>query len=173
MLPRRAGNAHPSIVPYEVFPTADQPLALAAGNDRLFQRSCEVLGEPGLVTDPRFRTNASRVEHRSELIGKMADVFRRRPLAHWLAALRARGVPCAPVRSVDEVFDSPEGQAMIEHVDDRARGPLRLVASPVRFGGGTGARQAVLPPPLLGEHSAEIRGELAAHRSADEEKEVR
>jgi crotonobetainyl-CoA:carnitine CoA-transferase CaiB-like acyl-CoA transferase len=157
-------------VPYEVFPTADRPLALAAGNDKLFRISCEVLGEPGLAADARFATNASRVEHRVELIGMMANAFRRRPLAHWLAALREGGVPCGPVRSVDEVFESPEGQAMIEHVDDPVRGHLRLVASPVRFGDGaaTGAERAALPPPLLGEHSAEIRARLAARRGPRE-----
>jgi crotonobetainyl-CoA:carnitine CoA-transferase CaiB-like acyl-CoA transferase len=171
--PRRAGNTHPSIVPYEVFPTADRPLALAAGNDKLFRISCEVLGEPALIADPRFRTNASRVEHRNELIDTMAGAFRRRPLEHWLAALNGRGVPCGPVRSIDEVFNSPEGEALIQHVEDRARGPLRLVASPMRFADRADARQEVLPPPLLGEHSVEIRTELAAHHRRGKEDGVR
>ena len=169
MLPRRAGNTHPSIVPYEVFPTADQPLALAAANDKLFRISCEVLGEPELAFDPRFGTNASRVEHRHELIEKMTNAFRRQSLAHWLAALRERGVPCGPVRSIDEVFRSPEGQAMIQHVEDPTRGSLPLVASPIHFSHNADVAPAVLPPPLLGEHSDEIRRELAAQSSGDQE----
>jgi crotonobetainyl-CoA:carnitine CoA-transferase CaiB-like acyl-CoA transferase len=174
MLPRRSGNAHPSIVPYEVFPTGDRPLALAAGNDKLFRISCDVLGVPGLAAEPRFRTNATRVEHRDELVHLMAQEFRRRPLEHWLAALRDHGVPCGPVRSIDEVFRSPEGHALIQQIDDPERGPLRLVASPVRFGDHQAAADAssasdVRPPPVLGEHGAEVRAELDVRRSADDD----
>jgi crotonobetainyl-CoA:carnitine CoA-transferase CaiB-like acyl-CoA transferase len=162
-LPRRTGNAHPNIVPYEVFATSDRPLALAAGNDKLFRMTCEVLGTPELVDDPRFRTNAARVEHRDELVTIMAAAFRRRPLAHWLAVLGDRGVPCGPVRGIDEVFSSPEGQAMIQQIDDPVRGALRLVASPLLFGVGPDSHRSTVgrPPPRLDEHGEEIRAELA------------
>jgi len=181
VLPSRTGNAHPNIVPYEVFRTADRPLALAAGNDKHFRLTCEAQGTPELAEDPRFSSNAGRVAHRDELVAVMAEAFRRRPIEHWLDELGRRGVPCGPVRGIDEVFDSPEGKALVQHIDDSVRGPLRLVASPVRFGdppvpGGRGS-DAVRPPPRLGEHEAEVRAELdlaarrtqaASHDSAQE-----
>lgn len=168
MLPRPAGNAHPNIVPYQVFPTQDRPLVLAAGNDKLFRITCSVLERPDLADDLRFATNSARVEHRDELVGLMSALFERRPLSHWLEALEARGVPCAPVRRLDEVFASREGAAMIEEVQDPVRGLLRLVANPILFesqGGPDGRRPATrLPPPLLGEHDGEVRDELTAHK---------
>lgn len=165
-LPSRTGNAHPNIVPYEVFPTSDRPLALAAGNDKLFRITCEVLGTPELADEARFRTNAARVEHRAALVEIMAGVFRHHPAAHWLTALEERGVPCGPIRSLDEVFASPEGRAMVQEVDDPVRGALHLVASPLLFEDGTDAgdqrARVARPPPRLGEHDEEIRDELAA-----------
>jgi crotonobetainyl-CoA:carnitine CoA-transferase CaiB-like acyl-CoA transferase len=167
VLPRPTGNAHPNIVPYQAFPTKDRPLVLAAGNDKLFRITCEVLERPDLADDPRFATNAARVENRDELIDLMSTLFERHPLSHWLDALEARAVPCAPVRRLDEVFASPEGGAMIEDVQDPVRGLLRLVANPILFEGDrhSGGRRpgTRLLPPLLGEHDKEVRDELLAH----------
>ena len=160
VVPHRTGNAHPNIVPYEVFATSDRPLVLAAGNDKLFRITCEVLGAPELASDPRFTTNSDRVRHRDELVQVMRDAFRRRPLAHWLAALADHGVPCGPVRGIDEVFASPEGRAMIQETQDPVRGLLRLVASPMQFGGTATRAAARRPPPRLGEHNDEVREEL-------------
>jgi crotonobetainyl-CoA:carnitine CoA-transferase CaiB-like acyl-CoA transferase len=158
LVPGPMGNAHPNIVPYQLFRTKDRPLILAAGNDRLFARTCEVLGVAELARDERYATNESRVLHREELIGLLSNRLTTRPAIEWIAELETVGVPCALVRSVDEVFAAPEGAATIQDVDDPVRGPLRLVAEPIRIDGATPPVR--MPPPRLGEHTEEILREL-------------
>ena len=149
------GTAHPNISPYQAFQASDRPFILAAGNDRLFARTCEVVGRPDWADDPRFVTNEERVRHRDELIPLLAESFASRTATEWIDALEAASVPCAPIRAMDEVFASPEGAALVEAVADAARGTtLRLVRNPIRFDGDVlDTRQA---PPLLGEHTDEI-----------------
>lgn len=158
LVPAPMGNAHPNIVPYQVFRAADRPFVLAAGNDRLFARTCKVLGRAAVADDERFATNEARVRNRDELISILEDAFAERTAHEWLDALEDAGVPCALVRSIDEVFASPEGAATIVEVPDPERGPLPLVASPIRL---DGERPPVRrPPPRLGEHTDEILREL-------------
>jgi crotonobetainyl-CoA:carnitine CoA-transferase CaiB-like acyl-CoA transferase len=156
-VPGPMGTEHPNIVPYQVFRAADRPFVLAAGNDRLFARTCEVVGEPGWASDPRFATNGDRVRHRDALIPLLQDAFVRRPARAWVEALDAAGVPCSPILALDEVFASAEGGALVRTVDDPVRGLLRLVASPIRIDGATPPVR--LPPPRLDEHGDAIRGE--------------
>jgi crotonobetainyl-CoA:carnitine CoA-transferase CaiB-like acyl-CoA transferase len=158
VVPGRMGNAHPNIVPYQLFHASDRPFILAAGNDRLFARTCETLGRPELATDERFATNDARVRNRDVLVGEMQARIATRPAAEWLSALETAAVPCAPVRTLDEVFASAEGAATVEEVDDPERGSLRLVASPMRIDGA--ATPVRLPPPLLGEHTDDVLQEL-------------
>ena len=157
VVPEAMGTEHPNIVPYQVFHGADRPFILAAGNDRLYRRTCEVLGRPELADDPRFSTNQSRVANRTALIPILAEAFRSRRAEDWLARLEAAAVPCSPIRRMDEVFASPEGEALVREVDDPARGLLRLVASPLRFDG----KPAGTPktPPFLGEDTDDVLGE--------------
>jgi crotonobetainyl-CoA:carnitine CoA-transferase CaiB-like acyl-CoA transferase len=157
VVPRPMGNAHPNIVPYQLFHAADRPFILAAGNDRLFERAASVLGRPELAADERFATNAARVEHRDELVAALQDRFATDTVATWVERLTAAGVPCAPVRALDEVFAAPEAAAMVQRVAD-ARGELALVGDPIRVGGTVlGVRR---PPPRLGEHTDEVLYEL-------------
>ncbi len=158
VVPGRMGTAHPNIVPYQSFHASDRPFILAAGNDRLFARTCEVVGHASWAEDPRFATNEARVVHRDELIPLLADVFAQRSMQGWLTLLDEAGVPCAPIMTMDEVFASTEGVSLVERVDDPVRGLLRLVASPIRFDGV--APPTRTPPPLLGEHDAEVRRDL-------------
>jgi crotonobetainyl-CoA:carnitine CoA-transferase CaiB-like acyl-CoA transferase len=158
LVPQPLGNAHPNIVPYQLFEAADRPFILAAGNDRLFERTCGVIGRPELASDERFATNADRVRNRDQLIPIVSEELARRPAAEWLAALEAASVPCAPVRTLDEVFTSPEGAASIQSIDDPGRGSLRLVADPIRLDGRV--PPARMPPPRLGEHTDDVRSEL-------------
>jgi crotonobetainyl-CoA:carnitine CoA-transferase CaiB-like acyl-CoA transferase len=153
VVPRAMGTEHPNIVPYQVFLAADRSFVLAAANDRFFQRTCELIGRPELARDPRFRTNEDRVRNRKALIGLLHDVFRTRPASTWLALLEGK-VPCGPVRTLDEVFDSPEGRAMVELITDAARGTFPLVANPIRLS--ATPVQTRLPPPRLGEHTREV-----------------
>jgi crotonobetainyl-CoA:carnitine CoA-transferase CaiB-like acyl-CoA transferase len=159
VVPRAMGTEHPNIVPYQVFPAADRPFVLAAANDRLFERTCEVLGRPELATDTRFATNAERVRNRDTLVPILSEAFRGRDAASWIEELAARAVPCSLVLDLAEVFATAEGAATITEVDDPARGSLRLVRSPIRLNGGP---EPSRPPPRLGEHTEEILGELDA-----------
>ncbi len=158
IVPGPLGNQHPNIVPYQLFEAADRPFILAAGNDRMFERTCEVLGMPELARDERFATNEARVRNREALIPILAEAFRRHPAAEWLTALERVGVPSSPVLRMDEVFATPEGARMVQEVRDPVRGVLRLVADPIRLDGAlTPVR---LPPPRLGEHTEEVLREL-------------
>jgi crotonobetainyl-CoA:carnitine CoA-transferase CaiB-like acyl-CoA transferase len=158
IVPAAMGNQHPNIVPYQLFGSADRPFILAAGNDRLFERTCEVIGRPELASDERFATNEARVRNRDALIPMLAEAFATRPASEWLSALEAAAVPCAPVRTLDEVFASPEGDASVQEVSDPVRGALRLVADPIRIDGSV--MPVRLPPPSLGEHTGDVLREL-------------
>ncbi len=158
VVPEPLGNQHPNIVPYQLFEAADRPFILAVGNDRMFERTCQILGRPELATDERFATNGARVRHRDELIPILAEAFRTRPAAGWLGALEGAGVPCSPVLRMDEVFATPEGARMVQEVDDPVRGPLRLVADPIRLDGALPPVR--MPPPRLGQHTDEVLREL-------------
>jgi len=166
LVPEPMGNAHPNIVPYQDFRAADRPFIVAVGNDRLFGRLCEVLARPELASDPRFATNGDRVRNREELVGLLGEIFRTRPAAEWIRLLDERDIPCAPIRRLDEVFASAEGRASVEEVPDPARGPLRMVASPILF---SDTRTSIrLPPPRLGEHTKEVLAALAARVSQEQ-----
>jgi crotonobetainyl-CoA:carnitine CoA-transferase CaiB-like acyl-CoA transferase len=157
VVPRPMGTAHPNIAPYQAFHAADRSFILAAGNDRLFRRTCEVLGHPDWADEARFATNEARVRHREELVELLEGTFRTRPASQWIDPLQEAGVPCAPIRTIDEVFASPEGAAQVEAVPDPARDTtLRLVRNPIRFDGA--AFPTRLPPPVLGEHTDEVLG---------------
>ena len=155
-IPRRWGNGHVNIVPYNLFDTADRPIVLAIGNDAQFRRCCEVAGRPDLAADPRFATNDARLRHREPCIAALEPVLRARTAADWLAVLGAAGIPCAPVNDVAEVFASPQAAARGLRVDlphptagtmPSVGNPIRLSATPVTYG---------TPPPLLGQHTDAI-----------------
>jgi glutaryl-CoA transferase len=155
VVPGPMGTAHPNIVPYQAFEAADRPFIVAAGNDRLFRRTCEVVGHPEWADDERFTTNDARVRNREALVAMLRDTFAARPASEWLGALERAAVPCAPVRTMGDVFASAEGLALVQEVEDPDRGTvLRLVASPIRLDGApTPIRR---PPPTLGAHTEEV-----------------
>ena len=155
--PGRYGNAHPHIVPYQPFRAADGWVAVAAPNDGLYARLCDALGRPELAADPRFATNADRVEHRDELIGLLEPVFAERPADDWVAALDSAGVPAGKIRGVLEAFAAAAlaGDPATVEVDHPTAGRIPLVRSPIR----TDVREPT-PPPLLGEHTDEVLREL-------------
>ena len=157
VVPVAMGSQHPNIVPYQVFHGSDRPFILAAGNDRIFRRTCEVVGHPEWADDDRFVSNQARVVHRDALVGLLGAAFAERTADAWLASLEAASVPCSPIRMMDEVFAAPEGAALIQTVEDAPRGmALRLVADPIRF---DGERLPVrLPPPTLGADDDEVLG---------------
>ncbi len=159
-IPGRMGNAHQAIVPYHVFPSADEFLIVAVGNDGQFARFCEVLGEPGWASDERFAANPARVRHRDLLVSMITQRMQARPAREWLAALEAARVPCGPINDLAQVFADP--QVVHRGVEIRAphakAGEVRMVANPVKFSATPVAHDRA--PPLLGEHTDEVLGRL-------------
>ncbi len=158
--PRRMGNAHQNIVPYQVFEVADGHIILAVGNDGQFARFCAVAGCPEWARDQRFITNSHRVRHRAELVPLLAERLKKRPRAEWLQALDAAKVPCGPINNLDEVFADPQVLArnMVNTVVHPQQAALRLVASPMKLSA-TPVQQR-RPPPLLGQHTEEVLAEM-------------
>ena len=155
--PRRYGNAHASVVPYQVLPTADTDIVLAVGNDRQFRLLCEqVLLHPEWASDARFATNGARIQNRDALVALLREVLRTRPARDWQIRLATTGIPTGTVRSVGAALESREATArgMVTSVEHPKIGTLRMVASPIRLGG-TPVR-APKAPPALGEHTQEV-----------------
>ncbi len=153
--PARYGNAHPNIVPYETFPTADGHIAVGIGSDGQWRRFCELAGRLHLRDEPRYATNAGRVTARESLIGQLRELFATRPSADWLAALQAARIPAAPINDIPTALNDPQTAArdMVQTVAHPA-GPLPLVG-PVAKLSETPATVRVAPP-LLGQHTDDI-----------------
>jgi crotonobetainyl-CoA:carnitine CoA-transferase CaiB-like acyl-CoA transferase len=134
-VPERLGNAHPSIVPYQDFPTLDGGMIIAVGNDAQFARLCAVAGAPEMAADPRFASNRLRVTHRAPLIEALCAITRTRSTADWVGALEAVGVPCGPINTIDAVFADPQVRArgMRIELPHPLAGALPLVANPLRL----------------------------------------
>ena len=171
--PGRMGNSHPSLAPYQDFPTQDGNMLLAIGNDGQFQRFCTAAGQPDWANDPRYTTNTLRVQHRSELIPMMEAVTRTRSTAAWIALLEDKAVPCGPINTIAQAFDDAQVKARglavslprwkdgeagdgITHITGVAS-PLRLSATPPVL------RNA---PPALGQHTDEVLAELGLNTQA-------
>ena len=154
-VPKRHGTGGAVIVPYQVFETADRPLCLAAGNDRLWARCAVVLGHPGWGIDPRFARGRDRVRHKATLIPLIAEVLRGRTRAHWIEALEAAGVPCSPVNDIGELAASPQFAA-VDLVQALPGSGVRVVGLPISFDR-TRPRSA-RGSPRVGEHNAEVLG---------------
>jgi len=154
--PLRTGNRHPSIAPYDTFPAADGTLVLAVGNDAQWRTLCRVLGLDALGADARLGTNAGRVEHYDELRPALIGVFRTRSRQDWIDQLVPAGVPCAAVRTMDEVLKDPQlaAREMIKAVAHTSAGQVSVLGVPVKLSDTPGA--VVTPPPRLGEHTAAV-----------------
>ena len=154
--PGRIGNAHPSIVPYQVFRTADGAMILACGNDSLFGKFCSVAGCPELATDGRFARNADRVRNRGALVALLSERMAARTTADWVQALEGVGVPCGPINTVSQALAEPQAQArgMMVRLAHPLAGEVPLIASPMKFSQ-TPVRHEVAPP-VLGQHTDEI-----------------
>ena len=160
-IPQRLGTAHPNTVPYQVFPTEDGFIIIAANNDRQFERFCTVAETPEFLEDARFTSNALRVRNRRELIPKIEAVTRTRATTAWMVALEAVGVPCAPMNTVDQVFADAQVQAremQIRMEHPLAGGEVSVVGSPIKLSE-TPVRYRRAPP-TLGQHTDEVLHEL-------------
>ena len=161
--PGRAGNIHPSLAPYQDFPSRDGNVLLAIGNDGQFARFCEACGHPDWAQDARFATNTARVQHRAELLERLLPVMRTRTPTEWIALLEDKAVPCGPINTVAQAFDDPQvrhrgiARSLPRQAGDgiaqvaTVATPMRLSATPVSY------RRA---PPSLGQHTQEVLHEL-------------
>jgi crotonobetainyl-CoA:carnitine CoA-transferase CaiB-like acyl-CoA transferase len=158
--PSRLGNAHPSIVPYEEFPTADGYMVLAIGNDAQFERFCAEAGRPELARDARFASNAERVRHRKTLIPLLRQITVTRSTAEWIAALEAAAVPCGPINDLAGMFADPQvrWRELQTAVDHPTLGTVPQIASPLRLSGSPVSYRRA--PPLLGEHTEAVLREV-------------
>ena len=160
--PPRLGNAHPNIVPYQSFPTADGNIIIAAANDEQFQRLCAFAGQPELAADEKFKTNTQRVRNRDELIPKLRQIIAEKPSKHWLDGLEANNVSSGPINDLEQVFNDPQVKARGMELEmthpATGDGPVRLIASPIRMSAtNPDYRHA---PPMLGQHTDEVLKEL-------------
>ncbi|HKC44913.1 MAG TPA: CaiB/BaiF CoA-transferase family protein [Burkholderiales bacterium] len=168
--PKRLGNAHPNIVPYQTFATADGAVILACGNDNLFRKFCELAGAAHLADDPRYATNGKRVENRAELTKTLDGIFARRTTREWVDALEAAGVPNGPINTIEQVFAEPQAIARglrLELAHPLA-GKVALTRSPMRFSATPVEHER--PPPLLGEHTDEILRTVLGFSAGEVEK---
>ncbi len=156
--PVRLGNTHPNIVPYQSVPTADGAIIIACGNDNLFNKLCDLLGQPALKTDPRFSTNAARVANRDTLDPILDELMRKRTTAEWVPALEQAGVPCGPINTLKQVFEDPHvvARGLKVEIEHPTAGKVALVRSPMRFS--ETPVEYKTPPPLLGQHTDEVLG---------------
>ncbi|MDA0274947.1 MAG: CaiB/BaiF CoA-transferase family protein [Proteobacteria bacterium] len=165
--PKRIGNLHPNIVPYQPFRTRDGDIIVACGNDNLYRKLCEAAGCGPLANDPRFATNGKRVENRVELTRLLQDVFSGRTTTEWIEVLEAAGVPNGPINNVAQVFEEPQVKArgIRLKLPHPVAGEVDSVASPMRFSGTPLSFERA--PPLLGQHTDEVLRGLLGKSDAE------
>jgi len=166
-VPKRLGNAHPNIVPYQDFPTQDGFMIIAVGNDTQFARLCAAVQLGELAVDPRFATNQARVAHRVTLIDALSATTRTRTTAEWVAALETAGVPCGPINAIDAVFADPQVRARQMRIElpHPTSGTVPLVANPLRLSQTPPTYRSA--PPTLGAHTLEVLRERLGLSEAD------
>jgi CoA:oxalate CoA-transferase len=167
IVPGPLGNRHPSISPFSSFNAKDGYLIVGAGNERLWERLCNILGRPELIKDERFSTNALRTTNVKELTAILNDIFKDKTINEWLAVLEEAGLPCAPINTVDRIVNDPHIAArnMIVEVEHPVAGKLKMPGVPVKLSATPGSVD--FPAPMLGQHTNEILKELLGW---DEEK---
>ena len=156
--PKRFGNGHPNIVPYQVFPTASDPIIIAVGNDSQFRKLCAVIGLADAGDDPDFSTNVARVRNREAIVGRITEALCRQPRDHWIAGLEKVGVPCGPVNTLSQVFEDPhvrhrEMVVSMPH-EAAASGNVEVLANPIRLS--ETPVQYRITPPMRNQHAQEI-----------------
>ena len=164
--PQKCGSSHESLCPYQAFEAADGPIMIGVANDNLWRKFCAVAGLDAIADDPKFRTNADRVVHRKETINHVQSAIAQHAVGHWNEALAAAGVPCAPINSIAQLLGHPHTQAsgVIVEYEHQIAGRLKSVGHPVLIDGA--ARQAGLPPPMLGQHTDDVLGEIGLSSEA-------
>lgn len=159
-VPKPIGNRHPSITPFSAYTAKDGHIIVGAGNDRLWDKLCNLIERTDLLTDERFATNLERTQNVNELKVILDDVFKAKTIDQWMESLDAAGVPCAPINTVDKVINDPQINAreMIVEVDHPVAGRMKVPGVPIKLSATPGSVDS--PAPLLGQHAEEIMHEL-------------
>ena len=174
--PERLGNQHPNIVPYQVFPTADGYMVLSIGNDPTWMKFCNAFGQESLLADPRFATNAARVENRQLVTDTLSPLLRSRATTDWVERLEALKIGCGPINTLEQVFADPQvvARGMVVEMDHASGERVKVIANPVRLSATPADYRS--PPPTLGQHTEEVLSGLlgmpAAEVAALREKKV-
>jgi CoA:oxalate CoA-transferase len=169
IVPNRTGDSHPSLAPFESFRTKDEKIVIAAGNDTLFMLMADALKMPGLALDPRFMTNDLRCKNRPEMVIEIEKALKQESVTHWIDALNEVGVPCAPINTIDKLFDHPQllSRDMIVQVEGPSKVPLRTAGNPIKMHGHEEIDvNTPLYAPGLGEHRERILAELLGNYGA-------
>ncbi len=169
---QRWGTQHESIVPYQVFPTKDRPLAIAVANQKMWESFCRLVGREEWLADPRFKSNPKRVEHRDDLLPMIQELFAQKTCDDWMDLLVDAAIPAGPVNNMEHLFADPQilHRDMIAEVEHPTIGTLRLAGIPIKFSETPGVIRR--PPPLCGQHSDEVLAELLGY-SADRIEELK
>jgi len=159
-IPKPVGSGHPVIVPYQAFKAKDVYINIAVGNDQLWGKFCKAVGLEGIMNNPRFATNAKRVENRDEVVKAVSDLIATRKGEEWLKILTDAGVPCGPIYTVDKIFADPQviHRQMVAELDHPRAGTIKVTGIPVKLSDTPG--EVKTAPPLLGQHTQEVLGEL-------------
>jgi crotonobetainyl-CoA:carnitine CoA-transferase CaiB-like acyl-CoA transferase len=167
VVPTRRGNAHPNIVPYQVFPCADGYVLIAVGNDAQYRKFCEFAGAPQLADDPRFLTNPLRVRQRETIVPLVAELVTKRTQREWVDGLAKLGVPCAPINTIDQVFADPQvrHRGMQIAMRHAAGTDVPLIGNPIKMSATPPAYRNA--PPVCGQHSDEVLRELLGLSDAE------
>jgi CoA:oxalate CoA-transferase len=159
-VPKPLGTRHPSITPFDAFKSKDGYIILGAGNDRLWEKLCDIIGQPQLKADARFKSNSLRTQNFQELYGYLNTAFQDKTTADWIVTLEAAGIPCGPINTVDKVVADPQiiSREMIVETNHPLAGPVKMAGAPIKMSATPGSIDSSAPS--LGQHTAEILGEL-------------
>jgi crotonobetainyl-CoA:carnitine CoA-transferase CaiB-like acyl-CoA transferase len=166
-IPKRQGNAHANIVPYQVFNAQDGELIIAVGNDSQFAKFCDVIGSPELAADERYATNTNRIRHREVLIALLQDILVKRTVADWIARIEPAGVPCGPINNIAQVFEHPQvrHRGMKIELPHPSAGTTPMVANPIKFSATPVTYSKA--PPTLGQHTKQILSTIGGFSESD------
>jgi len=166
-VPKRLGNAHANIVPYQVFATSDGHIILAIGNETQFRKFCEFAGRPEIAGDERFSTNPARMKNQAVLVPMLREIMKAKTRAHWLEGLETLGVPCGPVNTIDQVFADPQvlARGMKIEMEHSAGVRLPMIGSPIKMSATPPSYRRA--PPTCGEHTDEVLAELLGLGAAE------
>jgi CoA:oxalate CoA-transferase len=167
--PKPLGTRHPSITPFDAFKSKDGAIIVGAGNDRLWEKLCDIIGRPELKADERFKSNALRTQNFKDLYTYLNSAFQDKATAEWIVDLEAAGIPCGPINPIDKVVTDPQilSREMIVETSHPVAGPVKMAGVPIKMSATPGSVDT--PAPMLGQHSAEILGEILGLTPADVE----